>query len=176
MIAQWAAYTWKKKNRILWAGSVVFLLLVWLLAVRPTLTLRSTYMELREGAAGKDAALAQLQMLRGKAAEMRLHEKADGNQQDKPEVEWMAGWAASQGVRLLQIPLPDRLTAHDVTVNFQAYKLEGGFKQLLRFLEAVGKERQIRVLSAVFRKELDPHTRLPRLCLQLHTVRVVKDE
>ncbi|SFC79233.1 Type II secretion system (T2SS), protein M [Parapedobacter composti] len=170
-------YDWRTRNRMLWGAALLFLLACYLLAIRPTLSLRSEYKTLQAGEAARQANLQALARLRARAAEtgQLFGQAAAAGDTAISEPERIARLAEHRKVSVRSLPAPERLGAGALQVHYTEYQLEGSFSALLRLLHDVEQQQGINLLSASFIKQPNPTTRAPELLLQLRTVRLAND-
>lgn len=170
-------YDWRMKNRILWAGALVFLVACYQLAIKPMLRLHGEYQKLTEDENVRQANVQRLSELRNKTQHTGavLAMRTDTAPDNRPEPERIAMMAQQQGVTVRSLPAPERLETGTWHVNYSAYRLEGGFIELLNVLHEVEQQADISLLSSSFVKQANPATREPELILLLRTVRLATD-
>ncbi len=166
--------SWKQRVRLLQAGIAVLLPLIYLLAIRPTLRLRSEYQLRQQEAASGQEAMVRLQSLRSKAASHAGTVATPPADDDRPE---RAGTetgrllllAQEQGIHLLSLPEAQQFIENGMQITCSSYGFEGTFSSLLRFLHALEEQEAIHIAHLSFQKQSHPLTRQPRLCLQVQT-------
>jgi len=171
-------YSWHTKNRLLWVGALLFLLLCYQLAIKPTLRLRADYKSAQEGKATQQANQALLSRLRSQAKQAGV--LFDGNMPTADsllsEPERIAALAQHHGTAMRSMPAPQRLGAEtSLHMDYTEYQMEGSFLNLLQVLHDIERQENLHVLSASFVKQPNPSTRVPELLLQVRTVRLADD-
>jgi len=178
MISFFNRYSWHTKNRLLWAGALVFLLLSYQLAVKPTLRLRTEYKSLQDGEAARQANLALLNQLRAGANRTGHLFASSTAESDSAlsEPERIAAVTQHHGAAMRSMPVPKRLGAEtSLHLDYTEYQMEGNFSRLLQVLHDIERQQDLHVLSASFVKQPNPSTRAPELLLQVRTVRLADD-
>jgi len=171
-------YDWRTKTRMLWGAALLFLIICYQLAIKPTLAVRAEYHTLQAGEAGRQANLQTLAELREKIRQAGdlFATEGDGAVPDTllSEPERIALMAQNHDVNVRSLPAPERLGGETMHLNYTEYQLQGTFTALLRLLHDAERQPGIKVLSASFVKLPNPSTRAPELLLQLRTVRLAK--
>lgn len=173
----WNNYNWHLKNRLLWVGTLLFGLACWQLAIRPTLRLRREYKELQAGEALWQANTQKLEQLRAAATHTAPGpggtNAAQPHGDQLPESEQIALLAQRYGVNVRKLPAAEQLGTPTLQLTYREYQLEGSFAGLARLLHEAEQQPGMHILSAVFKKQPNPVTRMPELILLLRTVRLV---
>lgn len=172
-------YDWRTKNRILWGGAMVFLLLSYQLAIKPTMGLRGEFNTLQAGETARQANMGVLAQLRAKAQQAGPLSGKEASDTAATAVlsepERIALMAQHHGVSVRSLPAPELLGTETLQVFYTEYHVEGLFAGLLQLLHDVERQEGINLLSAAFVKQPNPSTRVPELLLQLRTVRLAKN-
>ncbi len=172
-------YDWRTKNRLLWVAALLFLLVCYQWAIKPTLRVHAEYTELQAGESARQTNLRELNRLRAKAQQggplFGGNTVKTGKDTVTSEPERIALMAQYHGVHVRNLPMPERLGTETLHLYYTQYQLEGTFTGLLRLLHQVEQQQEINLLSASFVKQPNPTNRTPELLLQLRTVRLAKD-
>lgn len=168
-------YSWHTKNRLLWGAALLFMLVCYQLAVKPTLRLRAEYKSVQDGEAARQANLALLEQL--KAGAHRAGYLFEANADSAlSEPERIAALAQYRGAAMRSMPMPQRLGAEtSLHLDYTEYQMEGNFSRLLQVLHDIERQQDLHVLSASFVKQPNPSTRAPELLLQVRTLRLADD-
>ncbi|MEC3882003.1 hypothetical protein [Parapedobacter sp. 10938] len=180
MMPLFERYSWHKKYRLLWAGAVLFCLLAYQLAIRPTLRIRDEYRAIVAGETAMQANLKKLADLRNDAFEIDhlLDDTVVKGLSGKrlPEPEQIVHYAGNNNTQVRKLPVPEWLGTANLRLGYTEYELEGRFIDLLKLLRDVERYQGIHTLGADFKKQLNPTSRTPELILKLRTVKLAENE
>ena len=178
MIPYFDRYHWRTRNRLLWAGALLFMLICYHLAVKPMLRLRADYKRVQAGDATRQANLALLGQLRAQAnrAGNLFEVNTAGRDSLLSEPERIAALAQHRGTVMRSVPAPQQLGAESsLYLDYTEYQMGGDFLSLLQVLHDIEGQQDLHVLSASFVKQSNQNARVPELLLQVRTVRLADD-
>lgn len=178
MISLFEQYSWRKKNRLLWIGAVLFCLLAYQLAIRPTMRLWHEYRALVAGELAMQANLEELAVLRNEVLEIghlfgdSVGGEPPGNGLSEPEQ--IVYFAGHNNTTVRRLPASEWFGTADSRIAYTEYQIEGRFVNLLKLLRDVERYQGIYPLSVDLKKQHNPISGDSELILKLRTVRLAE--
>jgi len=172
MMAFFNRYSWKQKNKFLWWGSLLFLVLAYQLSIKKTLSLQQEY----RGALGQQVksqeAAAELAGLKQRIGTMN-YDKADrgaGATMVKTEqLNSIATMAEQYQLNLTEVPVTTTVSSNGLQVHYEVYGLQGTYGNLLKGWHMIEQDKSMNLVNVSFRKETNAYTREMELKMYLTT-------
>lgn len=169
-------YTYKQKWQFLLAGSLIFLLIVYLAAIQKTIALYQVNQDLKEQTASFSAGrTAEQQQRLGQLDAVLDAYTADSLKSQESLLEAVSTFCQQNGIRLKEFP--QAVASEQNSARIETYKItaQGSFHKLVQLVyELEQQNRSGRVASATFELRTDVRTRSRNLFLILYLQNIRK--
>lgn len=172
--------TYKKKNQLLLAGGILFLLFAWFMAFKPTFSLYANCNALELQLSEVADAPIHTAMLQKKLTEM---DQMLGNRQltdtntQQALLNLITHYCQSNKIVLREFPRTVTKQDNDYTVETNVFTVEGSFSKLLGLAYVLEqKERIGKVASVLFHTRKDVRTKVLSLTASIYIQNVKKNQ
>ena len=170
--------TYKKKNRLLAAGALVFIMLAYLLAFKKTIVLYSQCSDLKQqmqlaSDAPQKAVLLEKQL---KDIENLLGDQSStGVDNQQLLLELITNYCEKENITLREFPKPLITSEKDYSIETNIFVVEGNFIKLLNLIYVLEQKRKVgKVASVHFQSKKNYKTKRLALTATIYLQNIVK--
>ncbi len=168
----WKSLAYKNKMRLLLAGSLLLIVIVWQFALKKTIALRSEATRLEEISTGSSASPEEVAQLKSTLSELDAI-IGTGNTGEKDArrslLGFLTSYCAEKKILLKNLPETSHKNENGFTVETNIFTLEGAFKDLLGLHYLLEQKNRIgRIASTRYAVRTDPKSKKKILSATLY--------
>ncbi len=162
----WQSLSFQTRNRVLWIGAGVFLLIAYQMAFQPTLEAYQTYRRLSAQLQSSGSSAAQMQHTKREMAQFEQYlasYRTDSSRTD-PLLSGLTPLCRKHDVRIQALLPAQEEQQEDYQIITRPVRLQGKYISLLKVIHGIEYQLKVGRLSSVqFRLEEDPISRKKNL-------------
>lgn len=168
--------TYRRKNRLLAAGAVLLLMLVYSLSVSKTLTLRSTCTKLEKRLDSAASIPAETEMLERKLQRLEKNFSSDSLHENLHEdlLSIVSGYCDQRQLVLREFPEKITTQSPEWDIETHQFTVAGNFSELLRLVHLLESRQTGKIVSADYQRKRDPKTKTLSLTVTVYVQQLKK--